>query len=242
MVSAWPLVLALYEKFPDNVPMIKEILVDVESYLVRRMVCGVSTRNYRKFFSKLVGVVKENNDDINIAIRKRLLHSETKIDRFPTDGEFESSWNNKEIYSELTVKRVRMLLEAMEQELHTQYTEKVLIPKNLSIEHIMPEKWHKNWSDANVNQEKRDLIIHTIGNLTLVKGKFNSAQSNRGWCSTPTTKVGKREQLKEHSVLMMNKLITKEKNWTETEIQNRSEVLFEKARKLWFRPQSMKKM
>ena len=236
VVSAWPLILALFEKFPNNVPMIKHILIDIESYLVRRMICGYTTRNYRMFFSKLIGLVNNNNEKVCDLVREKLLNCDSRVDRFPTDKEFESAWINTEISGRLTTKRVRMLLEAMEQELHTKYTERVTLPQNLSIEHIMPKKWQKHWFAEDIDKEFRDKVINTVGNLTLVKQKFNAAQSNRGWLSTEKANAGKRDQLKEHSVLMMNKQITKEENWTEAEILSRSKALFNNARKLWFRP------
>jgi hypothetical protein len=66
----------------------------------------------------------------------------------------------------------------------------------------------------------RDMLVHTIGNLTLVTKKLNIALSNRPWTDeaavlvAPTGQdagLGKQSLLKRYSILLLNKDIVDEK-------------------------------
>ena len=53
-----------------------------------------------------------------------------------------------------------------------------------SLEHVMPKKWRNNW-DANklddFQAEKRDKILLTLGNLTLLTKQLNSIIRDADW-------------------------------------------------------------
>ena len=63
----------------------------------------------------------------------------------------------------------------------------------------MPQGWHANWplkvSDNRAEAiARRDHLVHTIGNLTLVTGRLNPSLSNARW-RTKKTKLAKNSQL-----------------------------------------------
>lgn len=242
VVTAWPFILALYEKYEDKPETVKTVLIDLESYLVRRMVCRLSTRGYGSAFSKLAGIVKSADGDIGPAIRAELLEGTAEVDRFPADEEFERAWTSNPLYQNLTRPRIRMLLEAMEEATRTEFAETDRAPRNLTVEHVMPQGWRENWTlPSNVRADERDVTIHAIGNLTLLNGKFNTYQSNRPWgcagedLSAPQS-VGKRENLKKHTTLALNRELCEEETWTEAQISDRAKTLFDYAKSIWVRP------
>ena len=56
---------------------------------------------------------------------------------------------------------------------------------DLQVEHVMPQKWKP--ADYPMKEgtaeavERRDRLVHSIGNLTLVTGSFNKQLSNEGF-------------------------------------------------------------
>ena len=234
--SAWPFILALFEKYASDLELITKTLVDLESFLIRRSICGWSTRHYNIFFSDLSGIVKNVDVDFYSKFRQRLLNGKAETDKLPSDVEFNDAWMNVEIYRKLPRARVRMILEVMEDTTRSNYAEEESVRKRLSIEHIMPQEWEEYWPCPNDRKDERNKIIHTIGNLTLIEGGFNSAQSNRPWNSGTDGEAGKRERLRKHSLLALNHSVCENDTWNETEIKNRSEKLFEIALQVWPMP------
>lgn len=243
VVTAWPFILALYEKYEGQPDIIKTILIDLESFLVRRMVCRLSTRGYGTTFTKFASVVKSTEDNIVSVIRAELLDGQAEVDRFPPDSEFEKAWLSNPLYSNLTRPRIRMLLEAMEESTRTKFAESDRAPRGLTVEHVMPQGWRENWPlPSDKRGDERDLIIHTIGNLTLLTGKFNTFQSNRPWvqlgaaASHDVVEDGKRENLKTHTVLALNRELCEKSVWDEQAISDRAGELFSLAKTIWTRP------
>jgi len=71
-----------------------------------------------------------------------------------------------------------------------------------TIEHVLPRAWQKHWpveSQDPVARDKRNHLLHTIGNLTLVTKRLNPRMSNGPWSE-------KRTALTAHSVLRLNQI------------------------------------
>jgi hypothetical protein len=82
-------------------------------------------------------------------------------------------------------------------------------------------------------QERRRMLIHTFGNLTLLTQALNSAISNGAFNV-------KLEEIRRHSLLRINGEFLKpsaEGHWTEGDIHNRGKALFAIARKIWGYPE-----
>lgn len=80
--------------------------------------------------------------------------------------------------------------------------------------------------------ERRDDLVHSIGNLTLVTPGFNSALSNRSFAE-------KRPALARESMLRLNTGFQDEgESWTERKILARADRLFVAAIEKWARPAS----
>ena len=162
-----------------------------------------------------------------------LAEQTARTGRWPDDQELRERFVRTPLYQWLTRGRLRMVLTGIEENLRTAKVESREIPKNLHIEHIMPQAWHQNWplpqgADDDEAIVNRDRAVHTIGNLTLVNGRLNASLSNAAWDS-------KRKALTDHSVMFLNKRLVNDgpEVWDEQVIEKRAKWLHERAVEVW---------
>jgi len=235
--TVFPLLLEVVKRYntPDGRNELYQILADLESFLVRRTVCELTPKSYNRLFVELVKQLSNTNDFSAGAIRDFLLCQEAESSRWPTDEELKKSWTGIQFYKRLKQSRVRMILEALEAALHTGKTEKVLIERKLTIEHLLPREWGRHWPlsvsedslDADKKTEYRNEMLHRVGNLTLLTKKLNPAVSNGPW-------ERKQQEILRHSALNLNRTLAE--TWDEDKFQGRSEELFKLAISVWPRP------
>ena len=254
VTTVYPLVLRLWiEDELDEIEK-KECLSVLLTFIVRRAICGLTTKNYNKFFlSALRHLEAKGFSSGNLATF--LIGQTSESARFPSDREFERSWTSAPMYGlRLTPLRVRRVLEAIERAKRQKFHETDQLSSNLSVEHILPSDWAEHWplldgeqptreenwqamfateeNDTRVGQiVRRCRLVNTFGNLTLLSMPLNSSVSNGPFSA-------KREALNEHSLLVMNREITKEEKWGEDQICERGGKLFEVAKGLWPYPKT----
>ena len=236
--SVYPLLLRLFELLGGDEDVLVSTLSALESFLVRRMVCRLSTRSYTSLFVNLANRLEGTGAAIVDEFELMLREGTAEVDRWPTDDEFKRAWLEYPLYENLTRPRVRLLLEALEMASRTDLTETKVVPKNLTIEHVMPQSWEQYWPLAEgvvvaEATQSRNQLIHTIGNLTLLNNKLNPKQSNRPWVESADGFQGKREALGEHSVLCLNKKLVDHEAWDEDSIKRRGMELFFTATSIW---------
>ena len=207
-------------------------LTALESFLVRRVICGFSARSYGAFFVDLVarlGAAPAGEAD-KILI-SHLAEQTAQTTLWPGDADLRERFLTAPVYHWLTRGRLRMVLTGIEEQLRTERSETQEAPGNLQIEHLMPQAWQAHWPIAEGDDEaaaQRDRAIHTIGNLTLVNGPLNMSLSNGPWDR-------KKEALAEHSVLFLNKRLVNDgpQVWDEAAIEERARWLHASAVKVW---------
>ena len=237
--TAYPFLLEVFDRLREDPQLLIPVLENVESFLVRRMVCKLNTRGYGSLFLELLKVIDNcRKEDILSRLTLKLLSWESKSDRWPHDKEFKKAWLEELWYGNIALQRLRLLLVALERELRKdQHAETQDVPDGLTIEHLMPKSWEEHWPlPENTDSEERENIIHTIGNLTLLNDKLNPAQSNNPWIIGDVPETGKREGLHEHSVLFLNKDLCRHDTWDEQKIKERGEDLFKIACDIWEYP------
>jgi uncharacterized protein with ParB-like and HNH nuclease domain len=232
IASAQPFILELFATYEGDHQEIVKVLTDVESFLVRRMICGLNTRGYNRLFVDMLGSL-EGDGLVAERVRKFLLSSTAASNRWPDDKEFEDAWISKPVYETLVQRRVRMLLEAIELQLRTSKTESIAYKKKLQIEHLLPREWRKYWplpdgSDEQAANEQRNAAIQTIGNLTLLTEALNPSVSNGPWKK-------KCKDILEHSALNLNRKLDP-LEWNENSIRQRAVELFQAAKQIWPHP------
>lgn len=89
------------------------------------------------------------------------------------------------VYKDLTQTRLRMVLEALEDDRRGKWAEHERCPRGrLTIEHVMPQNWGEHWGEEvtdHPSRQRRDHSVQTLGNLTLVNERLNPKLSNRPW-------------------------------------------------------------
>lgn len=233
-----PLVLYLLEHHkPDSAEFLQAI-GDLESYLVRRFICGYTTKSYnRTFLNRLLAeMVREQKTDA-ATLRDKLLSLQGDSQCWPDDETFARDWCHRRLYQGRNTGKVRAVLEALELSMRGSKQESLVLPDGLTVEHVLPQQWQTHWPLAEVtpeNQERRGRLLHSIGNLTLVTQAFNSALSNEPFAV-------KRQEIVTTSLLMLNTHFQRYDDndaWDEDEVVARADSLFAYALKIWPLPKT----
>lgn len=204
----------------------------LETYLLRRLIIRATTKNYNQLFrqsfinkeidslDKLIEIIEKKSDKLNY------MPSDEDLKK----GLLESALTNKQATGVLYLieKTVRSPLNSTELKWIKEY----------SLEHIMPKMWEENWlvseSFSDVDKEKRNKLLLTLGNLTIITKKLNSSISNANW-STKKQGNGNKKGLNEYAngIEIFSKYLTKEE-WDEECIKERAEELTELVvKKVW---------
>ena len=211
----------------------------LESFLVRRMICRMTTKDYnhliRELTTKLRGTGVEQADRVVAGFLKE---QDAYSREWPSDRTVAGSLGWSPLYRLLTRGRLRLVLEGIESVLRTHKAETRDVERNLTIEHLMPISWSESsWPLSNCVDNKEEAIefrnarLHTIGNLTLVNQRLNSSLSNLPW-------QDKRAAIQAHSVLALNSEVVNEPAWDEDSIRTRSQQMAQLIAKCWPGPDS----
>lgn len=253
VTTVYPLVLRLWSDGSMDEDEKKDCLSLLLTFIVRRAICGLTTKNYNKFFLSVLRHL-ETNGFSRENLEKFLIAQTSDSARLPTDAEFEGAWNSAPVYGHrLTPLRVRAVLEAIEREKRQKFHETDQLADDLSVEHILPRKWQEHWplksGESPTEEEKvqalygseedgsrigeivrRNRLVNTFGNLTVLTQPLNSSVSNGPY-------KDKRIALNEHSLLVLNREVIKSENWDEDAIEERGAALFNVACALWPYPE-----
>ena len=175
--TAYPFLLKLFDILGNDDEKLVQVIQDIELFLVRRMVCRLSTRGYNRVFLSLVGALDATPKDIAARVRQQLARGLAEFERWPDDAEFATAWRGNALYENLTRPRLRLVLEALEFGMRSEFAETLVVPKNLTVEHVLPQSWEDHWPllDGPGALERRNRLLHTIGNLTLVNASSQSS-------------------------------------------------------------------
>ncbi|RUU97102.1 DUF262 domain-containing protein [Mesorhizobium sp. M6A.T.Cr.TU.017.01.1.1] len=223
----------------------------VLSLIVRRAVCGLTSKNYNNLFLMVVADMDKKGWSYE-NLRAYLLSLTSESGRFPQDAEFENAIGTKPLYTTLGPARLRTLLSEIELAKRGKKQEHQSLPETLTVEHILPQQWRQHWpmvsevqpTEADFNQAffavlenesavgqivRRNRIKHTLGNLTLVTQSFNSGVSNLAFSK-------KRQEFEDQSILMLTKDFVRKDRWSEDEISDRGKILYAFSRQIWAAP------
>jgi len=230
---------------------------DIESYLVRRAVCGLTTKNYNKvFIQQLKNIAGE---ELRPAVlRKALASLQGEASKWPRDDEFRKSWLEAAMYpGRLDAARTKSILATLERKMRSARTEEpfILTLETLDVDHILPTSWLDHWplSDGTsvtreeLEKSSLDVFLETapndrsaaiqrrenakvrIGNLTLLHYGINRGLQHFGFGR-------KREALFAESNLHLNRKLMRAEEWSEDSIDQRGRELYEFAREQWQGP------
>lgn len=192
----------------------------------------MTTKGYNDLFLDLIAELGRNPPGIAGDVVTSFLAGQTADARlWPTDAALRDALPSAEVYRTLSRGRLRMVLEAIEDALRTEFSEQPVDRGQYTIEHVLPQTWTTHWplaTDDEGARRARNQLLHTLGNLTLVTKKLNPKLSNGAW-------EAKRRGLADHSVLRLNhQLLASAKDlWSEEAILARSGALIEAVNRVW---------
>jgi uncharacterized protein with ParB-like and HNH nuclease domain/predicted transport protein len=197
-----------------------EALRLVESYTVRRAICGYQTRGYWQIFANLAYSIGDKHplQDLKVALARQ--HENY---RFPSDEEFERQLKEADLYG---LRICRHLLDGLE----NYDTKEPTDTSSYSIEHVMPqnERLRRAWRDM-LGENWRDIQktwLHRLGNLTLTG--YNSTYSDRDFDDKKSIEGGFSD-----SSVRLNKFVREQPVWTGREMSIRTNDLAKRALKAW---------
>ncbi|MET8009546.1 DUF262 domain-containing protein [Streptomyces sp. NPDC005271] len=198
----------------------------VESYLVRRLICQTPTTGLNRIFME---APKELETDRPAAEAVRRFLSGRRR-RWPSDEELREAIRSKPFYWSGRPPQRSYILRRLEESYRA--SEPVDFAKaSLSVEHVLPQRPAPAWFDLlaeetepnQTPQELHDLLVHTLGNLTLTGD--NAKLSNHPF--------ERKQQILDSSALRMNLEIASAQRWGKAEILARADRLAERAVELW---------
>ena len=231
--TVYPLLLSIFEdtyyyKKLDEDKLLKIIDLLI-SYIFRRTICGYKTSSINKVFASIPKKILENQNekDIYFKIEKNLM--ERRLETiFPRDEEFKLNFikynfeKNKEL--------LRYTLKELEQKVSNNVINDT---SNLNIEYIMPENLNSEWK-LELGEKKFENThleyLGTIGNSSLIENDLLRYNKN----------FKTKKEFYQKSNIEITRNINNYQVWTDNEIKNRAEQLYEKSKEIWSIPSGYK--
>jgi hypothetical protein len=138
--TIYPLLLYLFQTRKDDISSenLQGIVIDLESFLVRRMVCGLPTKNYNNLFLCWLASLKAMTQIDRQNVRSVLLQSDAETARWPDDSELERAWMS--VMFTWSRHRAKIVLKPLITAHHFQ-ARTVHLTGALTLEHLMPQAW-----------------------------------------------------------------------------------------------------
>ena len=225
VTTAYPLIMHLFDRNSSGSITEMEFggcLSDLASFVLRRTICGESSRAYGRWFVEAIKSLEtQPRTDLQQYWFKR---------GWPDDAAVCRNLASFPIYRR-EPKKLKLILESIE--IAKGHKERVSFD-NLQIEHVMPQSIGNNADGQNWKamlgeswKDVQDSLLHTIGNLTLTG--YNPELSNRSY-------DWKRAELAK-SHLELNTHFSSVRAWTKEAIESRTQLLTKEVTTLWPRPE-----
>ena len=230
-----PLLLWLYTS--NMAPVKIRVIIDVlESYLVRRMLCGLRSNSLSQVFITLLTLLErlspENRVDVDRTTINYLMSQTGDGQLWPNDRMLKDRLTSNPMQGNNS--RKTLVFEAIERHLRGDGFENCALTRDLTLEHIMPKSWQRHWplSPGRLNHDEAETVRNeaqrNIGNLTLTTEKLSASLSNGPWNE-------KRLTLANHNILFLNRMLLDNAPdaWDEEAIERRSQFLADKIMEIW---------
>lgn len=214
----------------EKINDIEESLKVLQIYKIRRSFCGMKEKIITRFVPYAVKLIRELDNVFSYAEKLYIVLYEKPNKKFledqnanvkyrmPMVSEFEFAFKNSEIYtiegSSFCKEFFIFLSRSLGGKTNIDFS-------NQTVEHIYPQKpnlWIEE--NPNLNIEKMNQLLHTIGNLTITAN--NSNLSNEIF-------VNKKNKMFEIESSNLNNWIMKCSIWNEETILERAKYLYEKV-------------
>lgn len=250
--TAWPLILGIYGDDRVSARQRRKAARALTSYLVRRMLCGLTSADYNHIFVAALKVAAQRAGEdglVGDAIEAHLARLAGETRNWPDDGEFIGALMGSNFYA-LTRARQRVFFAGIENYLRDDRAEDVHPIRAtwewMNIEHVLPQTWQPNWPLKGEDQaalSAREQAINMVGNLTLTNGRLNSQMRNDPWSAKKPTLQQKSTMLITTASILSaptgvegDEAQSWSNDWDEGRIGKRSLYLINLALQVWPRP------
>ncbi|MEL6913576.1 MAG: DUF262 domain-containing protein [Pseudomonadota bacterium] len=234
VTTAYPIAMQIGRSDLDSAER-RELSELIYSYLVRRAVCGLTTKNLNKLFQSLSAEFQEHGPSKEV-FADFFSERDGDSSRFPDDRELRRGILTGNAYAISPRTRLVDILWELEVASRTKLSESGDRPDGLWVEHVMPQTWGDDWplpdgstaDPSSMDQQTvaRNAKLHTLGNLTLLSSGANISSGNKSFKM-------KKKKFAEHSGLFLNKWFAIRDRWTEDEIEERGAALATLALEVW---------
>lgn len=216
-----PLLMEFYSLYYNNKisgSQLSSIIMVLDSYLMRRALCGMDTSDITRYFPTLL---KETISDCNgvydniVEIFKKNVVTRNKgtSQEMPDNKKLQDRIQNANMYN------LRIWLNIFFRKLESEDNPAVVDFSSLSIEHLMPQTPTTAWLESlDCDKETYEENLHRLGNLTLAARSDNSKMGNKVW-------EFKNKILASTAHLKMNQELLKKEHWTLADIDERTQQL-----------------
>ena len=211
--------------------VIDGVVKTAESWMMRRMILRLSGSDLTRVVADVIRIfTRTPADDLVEGVSTYLSRLEAVSTYWPGDEEVRTSLATEAVYRRFRRGRLRVLLEAIEDDFRSGTNQPHIPRSGYPIEHVLPQSWQDNWSVEDEAAEiDRAAHIHRLGNLTLLSKSLNSKVSNGPWSA-------KRDGLVLHDTLLLNSRLLKsvgEGEWDENQIDARTAVMIDVLLDTW---------
>ncbi len=225
-------ILYLFYKYDKDENTLIQKLLDLEKYVVYNSLTQATEKikNYNKICVEFIKGDKDPKSDMDDISNQKIINGLQNI-----SNKQATLWL---FYIEL----YRRMCEGKHDRESLNYI--------FTLEHIMPQKWEEHWGNVQIVDEsgkpiedkieaknKRDSIIKSIGNMTLLRSKLNSSISNNS-LDIKINGDGRKKGIKEYTELTITTrdVIDKYNSgtiWNEKTIYDRTVELANEIRDCW---------
>lgn len=210
-----------YHKAVITENTLEKVLTFFFNYLLRRIVCGVSSNSLRGLYKTLYNRIfsdEEKRNDYYDSILQFFIQLNTN-NAIPSDSMFKDSLMNTDLYNKRKI--CKYILQAIENSKQNGEEGKEVVDiRPLTIEHIMPQTLTPEWETELGGDYKRihEKYLHNLGNLSLTG--YNSELGQSPFAEK------KRKIIEANShMVVLNKDVLSTQHWNAEAISTRAERL-----------------
>lgn len=210
---------------------IEKVVAAAESWVIRRMFLRLTTSDLGRVVAEVIRTYRNAPlDELPDRVVNHLARLNVSSTYWPGDDEVRTALLEEAAYRRFKVARLRVFLEAVENDFRRATNQPQIPRRGYPIEHLLPQKWQDNWPVDSLEAElDRAAHVHRLGNLTLLTSSLNSKVSNSEWSK-------KRQAVREHDTLLLNsRLLARigDVEWSEASIDERTRSLVNTLLRIW---------
>jgi uncharacterized protein with ParB-like and HNH nuclease domain len=206
------------------------------SYIVRRALCDLTTKNLNNVFQGIAAKFCEEGVSV-MALYEFFKSKSGDSIRFPANEELTAGILSKNAYTIAPQPRLVDILWELEAATRSKFSEIYDRPQGLWIEHVLPQSWTEDWpfdkkidfagpNSSEPQAVERRNLANSLGNLTLLTSSLNQSVGKQSFKT-------KKAKYAEHTGLFLNKWFAHRQKWDEADIIDRGKQLASLAVVIW---------